>query len=1099
MAVGFFISATAMEAESIPVFGVSAMNLGAPLSTEPSADDILASSNVVVLDHFYRAGGAGPARAVTQCRVAYNNDALFAVLQCAESNTAFPSIRHGTNWFGQLSSPSEQDSTFPDKVDLFVQPDMNLPECYQFAVTRDGLGFGCRRKFQFNLDESDEGGEEKAPLTEKPNNFAAKVSQTTNGWTVFLHIPWQTLGGKPRSAFGLLPLRTRWRDGEVCSPVAFDFTERPPFDLFIETHFGNAPFQQIAWSTLCALPSGALRWQQPALLKYPDTATVEQIWQLQKSLRTPTDKINLRERLRLVRQWIDLLVLEGLNFRPISGSIATEDLRLFRVRREINAALRSGKMEQACRLLDRYLGRLDKLSTRWFADGSPGDIQSERWVPVTNVNNIDITGNAVILHCLAGGRGVPLRLSLSDANGIRICGEREGFFKPSGELPVNVTTAPDSWTVTAPNSKVVISRGTFNLSLWNAAGHPVVQFGAGAIAFLFNAADGIIGVDCRLPLGPNEVIYGLGERYDRLNQNGHVVTLWGMDDWYGNTVGLMNETYKPIPLLHSSKDYVIFDNSSYRLRVDIGQTHPDELRLTQAGAVFDYFIWTGAPEAALRAYTGLTGKPILPPKWAFEPWAGRTGRGWAHTRLRNPVAEAESVMNRFQELDIPHSAIYAEGNGADSPALHEFMAAKGIKVLSWYFPEISQQRQAALMPEFKDAGLPILRTPDQKETDALSYVDFTNPNALELSRRWWNRRLTLGVAGSMVDFGDRVPENALFHDGRRGDEMHNAYAYDYHKTYSEAFRERRGDDFILFGRAAAPGTQKFVAQFGGDHPANFAGLQSVLTGALNLSSCGFSIWGSDLGGFLGWPEPAVYMRWTQFGCFSPLMRCHGRTPREPWNFGEAAVANYRRYAWVRENLLNYIYDSAKSSHETGLPMMRPLAVAFPNEPDLADVADEYLFGADLLVAPVVTDNDSRTIHFPAGQWTSLWDGKTVAGPVSVNTFVRPDEIPVFLCQGAVIPAVLNPDLQLGDSMGGDRVNVVMATPPGSGRFHLTVPNTPKTDDLLIYGVVDATVEIDGQAAATPDLLRKDPALHRLIINLPPNSAANREIDITPAD
>ncbi len=194
--------------------------------------------------------------------------------------------------------------------------------------------------------------------------------------------------------------------------------------------------------------------------------------------------------------------------------------------------------------------------------------------------------------------------------------------------------------------------------------------------------------------------------------------------------------------------------------------------------------------------------------------------------------------------------------------------------------------------------------------------------------------------------------------------MHNFYSYDYHRTCNAVFREKRGDDFIFISvGAAAPGTQQWAAQFAGDHPSNFAGLRGVFTGALNLCACGFSTWGSDLGGFLGWPEPAVYMRWTQFGCFSPLMRCHGRTPREPWNYGDAAVANYKYYAWVRENLLEYIYNSAVDSHKAGIPLIRSLAVAYPDESLLATVSDEYMFGSDLLVAPVMDENNSRTIRF----------------------------------------------------------------------------------------------------------------------------------------
>jgi alpha-glucosidase (family GH31 glycosyl hydrolase) len=438
------------------------------------------------------------------------------------------------------------------------------------------------------------------------------------------------------------------------------------------------------------------------------------------------------------------------------------------------------------------------------------------------------------------------------------------------------------------------------------------------------------------------------------------------------------------------------------------------------------------------------------------------------------------------------------------------MSAHGIRVLSWAFPVISEKAQAGLMPEVPRADLPVLRT-----RDPWQHVDFSNPHALELMRRWWKQRLDAGVAGSMVDFGDRVTEDAVFHNGQRGDEMHNFYSYGYHKTYSEVFRERRGDDFILFGRAAAPGTQKWVAQFGGDHPSNFRGLGSVLTGALNLSSCGFSTWGSDLGGFLGWPEPAVYMRWTQFGCFSPLMRCHGRTPREPWNYGDAAVANYKYFAWVRENLLDYIYGSAIESHESGVPMMRSMAVAFPDEPSLADIADQYMFGRDLLVAPVLDGQNSRTIHFPPDRWTSLWDGKSVSGPANLKLDVPLNSIPVYLKSGAIVPVQLNPTLAFGESMSSGRVNALLVTPPGKtaiqtvvniedhaagvtlhptmGGFDIVLKGLSDTNVLMIYGARVRSVSVGN--AALPKIEKAhfesmppgwcvDPSINRTVIRPP---------------
>jgi alpha-glucosidase (family GH31 glycosyl hydrolase) len=408
-------------------------------------------------------------------------------------------------------------------------------------------------------------------------------------------------------------------------------------------------------------------------------------------------------------------------------------------------------------------------------------------------------------------------------------------------------------------------------------------------------------------------------------------------------------------------------------------------------------------------------------------------------------------------------------------------------MLGYFYPVIPLVEQQRLMPELKQSELPILRNasgtivPDPDD----NYIDFTNPNALELCRRALREALDLGQAGGMVDFGDITPDDAVFYDGRRGAEMHNFYYYQYQRTISEVYQEKRGNDFILYARGAAPGTQRWEGQFAGDHPANFDGLQHVLTGALNLCACGYSLWGSDIGGYFGYPQPAVYMRWFQFGLFSPIMRPHGTAPREPWYFNEAAVTNYKFLAWTRENILNYTYNAAVIAHNAGISMMRAMPVAFPEEERVAAVGDQYMFGPDLLVAPVVNEDTFRTISFPSGVWTSLWDGKTVSGPVKRKVSAPLDTIPVYLKPGAVVPVQLNQELQFGQSMTNGRVSALVVTPPSGDKTVIlvitpgetarvtvqskpsgvgwTLENLPETGYLLVYGVTTASaVRVNGE-------------------------------------
>ena len=1118
-------------------WGINAVVLKSPWTSLPSLNDILADQErTLVLNRFYRAGGENRPAMPTECRIAYNSNALLVVFRCEESDLSFPAGLQQADWYSTHGLPSASDSwpPFPDEVDFLVQADMGKPSYYQFAATLEGLKFGCNRLLSSNLDEAADEGARASVRVNKVDAFEAIVTKGTDAWTVFFQIPWETLGGKPPSHFGFLPMRTRWRDGEFTSPAAIDFDECMPVDLLIETHFSGTAEVRESQSSLCQLPSGIFRWQRPAVLTYPDIGTLQQIWEMESSLSTPTDTNNLAQRLYLTERWIDLMSLEGFTPLPRAWGILANNLTLALWRQKINAALQKNDPRLACQTLDTYLSQLDKMSRWWYADGSPADILKDKWQPIATAENLEVNGNMLRMRCKAGDHGVDLHVVLPKTGGVRIFTSDEGHIKPADLLPIKTIQSSSSCSIETADGTVTIRREPFSISFDNAAGDAVLQIGANGLAFRFSPQGEILATDFNNRLDPGEVIYGFGEKYDQFDQNGNVLTLWGTDDWVGNGMGLRNTTYKPLPIFHSSKGYMVFDNSSYRLRADIGRTYSNQYRLTQQGPIFDYYFWIGEPEKALQSYTALTGRAILPPKWAFEPWMGRGEEAWARGPLHDAVAEEESVTKRFAELDIPHSAIYAEGPSALSPALNQFMSARGIKVLGYFYPVIPPSRQKLLMPELKPNELPILHCGTEQETREVGYVDFTNPHALELCRRALKEALDLGEGGSMADYGDMVPDDAVFYDGKHGDEMHNLYYYDYQRTVSEAFSEKRGNDFILYARGAAPGTQKLVGQFAGDHASNFDGLEAVVTGALNLCACGYSNWGSDIGGYFGLPEPAVYMRWVQFGCFSPLMRPHGKATRDPWDYGEAAVASYKFDAWVRENLLNYIYNAAVVAHESGIPIMRSMAVAFPHERQMAAVRDQYLFGPDLLVAPVIAEDNFRTILFPSGVWASLWDGKTVSGPAELKITVPLNEIPVYLKPGAVVPVQLCRELHFGESMSSHRVSALVVTPPNLSEtvsllnaqdeaakvmvqtktdgFGWTLENFPETSYVLVYGTTEAsTVRVDGavlpkltatESDSMPTGWKADATSNRLVIRLSapaPSPRREIEVDLSPRE
>src|SRR5208337_909989 len=256
-----------------------------------------------------------------------------------------------------------------------------------------------------------------------------------------------TLGGEPKSHFGFLPMRTRWRDGEFSSPVAIDLNECLPIDLLIETHLSDTAGVRDAHVNLCELPSGVLRWQRPAMLTYPDVETQRQIWQMQSSLPAPTDEKNLAQRLYLTQRWMDLMMQEGFTPLPKAWGNVPANLTQAYCRQKVNAALQKNDREGACKLLDTYLSELDKMSRWWYADGSPGNILKSEWKPITSAEGLEVQGNTLQMSCTAGGHGVDLRLALPATGGVRIYGRDEGYWRPADQLLLSVRRTPTGCSI----------------------------------------------------------------------------------------------------------------------------------------------------------------------------------------------------------------------------------------------------------------------------------------------------------------------------------------------------------------------------------------------------------------------------------------------------------------------------------------------------------------------------------------------------------------------------------------------------------------------------------------------------------------------------
>src|ERR1043166_2557360 len=203
------------NAEEQLAWGTNSIVLKSPWDRPPSVDGLLADTeHTVALNSFYRVGGEHRPATPTYLRIAYDSDSLFVVFRCHENNMSFPIANHEQDWYSLDGSPAGSETStdvssppFPDEVDIFIQPGMGTPLYYHFAATVDGLTFGCERVWASNLDD---GKGDRSVSLSKVNSFEATVTRKTDEWVAFFQIPWKTLGGKPSSYFGFLPVRTRW-------------------------------------------------------------------------------------------------------------------------------------------------------------------------------------------------------------------------------------------------------------------------------------------------------------------------------------------------------------------------------------------------------------------------------------------------------------------------------------------------------------------------------------------------------------------------------------------------------------------------------------------------------------------------------------------------------------------------------------------------------------------------------------------------------------------------------------------------------------------------------------------------------------------------
>ena len=523
-------------------------------------------------------------------------------------------------------------------------------------------------------------------------------------------------------------------------------------------------------------------------------------------------------------------------------------------------------------------------------------------------------------------------------------------------------------------------------------------------------------VEC-FDLRPGEAVYGFGERFTRLNKAGQTVDL-DMVDALGVTTP---RSYKNIPLFMSTSGYGVFFNHSCLMTFYVGSRSSVDIQGVLDDDFLDYYVFLGDMKTILSLYTDVTGKGSLPPKWTFGYWQSKISYKSADETLE--------IARKLREHDVPCDVIhldthwyredwycdleFAPDRFPDPAGYLSELARMGFKVSLWQLPYIPSGSK--LFEDLKavdgfvkksdgsiyDCG--ICFTPGFREKGGVvGVVDYTNPEAVRVHQDAFRRLFRLGAKVIKTDFGEAAPLDGVYHDGTPGHRMHNLYPLLYNRAIFDVTKEETGEG-VVWARSAWAGNQRYPLHWGGDNSPNWHNIIPQMEGGLSFGLSGFQFWSQDIGGFCGKVDEPLLVRWMQAAMFLSHSRIHGFGDREIYKFSRKTFLLCREYIRLRYRLLPYIYGSARRCVEQSLPLMRPLALEFQDDPNTWNIGDEWLFGEHILVAPIFSPDGRRRAYLPQGEWTDWWTGRRFAGRTWLDLEAAEDRIPLFLREGAVVP------------------------------------------------------------------------------------------------
>ena len=522
--------------------------------------------------------------------------------------------------------------------------------------------------------------------------------------------------------------------------------------------------------------------------------------------------------------------------------------------------------------------------------------------------------------------------------------------------------------------------------------------------FIKRGADNSRSINPVFLLSPGERLYGCGESFTTLNKVGQKVHLYVTDPQGPETDGM----YKPVPFYFSNRGYGIFMHTSAPVTCDFGASYIGAQRLFMGDEAMDFFVFFGQPKEILDAYTNVTGKSPMLPLWTFGTWMSRItyfsqkeGLEIAHQLRSNHIpADVIHFDTGWFGIDWQCDYEFAKDRFPDPAGMLKSMRKDGFHTCLWQLPYFTPKNR--YFNEIVDNNMHV-----RNGMGGLPYedavLDLSNPTTIKWYQDKIGHLIDLGVAAIKCDFGEAAPFNGLYASGKTGFYEHNLYPLRYNKALWNAVKDHSGEG-VIWARSAWAGSQRYPLHWGGDAATNNIGMLGDLRGGLSFGLSGFSFWSHDMGGFVTASPEDIYRRWLPFGFLSSHTRAHGAPPTEPWLISQSFTDAFRDCAEMKYKLMPYVYAQAKDCSNRGLPMVRALMVEFPEDPGAWLVEDEYMFGEQILVAPLLESGNSRTCYLPQGKWIDYQTDKVYEGGYQT---IEAGKIPciILVRDGSLIPHV----------------------------------------------------------------------------------------------